>query len=389
VIVRSRSRRAGARYSWIAALLMALVCGRAAAVTLPQPSAPDVPATAWLLVDHDSGRVLAEHNADKPLAPASLAKLMTTYVLFGKLKAGRLRLDDKAEVSRAAAEARGARLFLRPGTTVRVEDLVKGMIVHSANDAAVALAERASGGESSFVAEMNAAARALGLAHTVFSNVTGHDATGQVSTARDLARLVSALIRDFPEYYPWFALKEFTYNGLTQYNRNALLWRDGAADGVKTGQTHAAGFCLAASARRDGMRLSAVVLGAKDENTRVASGQRLLDYGFRYFETRLLYAADVPAMQVRVWMGDQSSVPLGVRHNLYVTLPRGWHERLHARLTVQDKLHAPVQYGQTVGTLALDLEGRPFAEYPLVALKEIGTGNLMQRAIDKFQLWLQ
>jgi len=333
--------------------------------------------------------VLAERNADKPLAPASLAKLMTAYVLFGKLKAGRLRLDDKVEVSRAAAEARGARLFLRPRTTVRVEDLVKGMIVHSANDAAVALAEHASGGESNFVAEMNAQARTLGLSHTVFSNVMGHAADGQVSTARDLARLASALIRDFPEYYPWFALKEFTYNGITQYNRNALLWRDDGVDGVKTGQTHAAGFCLVTSARHDGMRLIAVALGAGSEDARVASGQQLLDYGFRYFETRLLYAADVPATQARVWMGDRSSVPLGVRHNLYVTLPRGWHQRLHARHTVKDKLHAPVQYGQTVGTLALDLEGRPFAEYPLVALKEIGTGNLMQRAIDKFQLWLQ
>jgi D-alanyl-D-alanine carboxypeptidase (penicillin-binding protein 5/6) len=272
---------------------------------------------------------------------------------------------------------------------VRVDDLIKGMIVHSANDAVVALAERASGSENNFVAEMNAQARALGLSQTVFVNATGHDAAGQVATARDLARLASALIRDFPEYYPWFALREFTYNGITQYNRNALLWHDGAVDGVKTGQTHAAGFCLAASARRDGMRLIAVALDARSENGRVASGQRLLDYGFRHFETRLLYAADVPATQVRVWMGDRSSVPLGVRHNLYVTLPRGWHERLRARLTVQDKLHAPVQYGQTVGTLALDLEGRPFAEYPLVALKEIGTGNLMQRAIDKFQLWFQ
>lgn len=370
-------------------LFACLLCDSAAAAALPEVPAPDVPAAAWLLVDHDSGRVLAEHNADQPLAAASLAKLMTAYVLFGTLKAGRLRLDETVEVSRAAAGARGARLFLRPGTAVRVEDLLQGMIVHSANDAAVALAERASGGESDFVAEMNAAANALGLSGTVFVNATGYEARGQVSTARDLARLASALIRDFPEFYPWFALKEFTYNGITQYNRNALLWRDSTVDGVKTGQTHAAGFCLIAAAGRDGMRLIAVALGARSEDARVASGQRLLDYGFRHFETRLLYAADVPAAQVRVWMDDRSSVPLGVRHNLYVTLPRGGHERLRARLTVQDRLYAPVPYGQTVGTLALDLEGRPFAEYPLVALKEIGTGNLMQRAIDKFQLWLQ
>jgi len=368
---------------------MALACGHASAVTLPPIPPPDVTAAAWLLVDHNSGRVLAENRADKPLPPASLTKLMTAYVLFGKLKTGRLRLDDKVDVGRAATAARGARLFLRPGTTVSVEDLIKGMIVHSANDAAMALAERTSGSEKDFVAEMNAEAAALGLSHTVFADVRGHDATGQVATAHDLARLASALIRDFPEYYPWFALKEFTYNGITQYNRNALLWRDEAVDGVKTGQSRGAGFCLVVAARRGGMRLIAVVVGAKDDNARVVSGQRLLDYGFRNFETRLLYAADVPAMQVRVWMGDQSTLALGVRHNLYMTLPRGWHDRLRARLTVKDGLYAPVRYGQTVGTLALDIDSEPFAEYPLVALKQIGTGNPWQRTIDHIQLWLQ
>ena len=340
-------------------------------------------------MDHDSGQALAEHNADKALAPASLTKLMTAYVLFGKLKAGNLKLDDRIDISQQAWNAKGARLFLRPGSSVRAEDLLKGFIVLSANDAAIALAERVAGSEKNFVAEMNVAARGLGLSHTVFMNATGHDEKGQGSTARDLARLAAVLIREFPEYYRWFSQKEFSDGRITQYNHNALLWRDLTVDGVKTGQSRSAGFCLIASARRDGMRLIAVVLGAPDENARVEAGQRLLDHGFRRFETRLLYAADIPAVRTRVWMGDQSTIPLGTGRNLYLTLPRGWHEKLHARVTVRESLNAPVQLGQAVGTIALDLDRQPLAEYPLVALKQVGEGNLFQRTIDKIQLWLQ
>ena len=340
-------------------------------------------------MDHDSGQVLAERNADKPLPPASLTKLMTAYVLFGKLKAGNLKLDDRINISQQAWNAKGARLFLRPGTRARAEDLLKGLTVLSANDAAIALAERVAGSEKNFVAEMNAVARGLGLSHTVFMNATGHDEKGHGSTARDLAWLAAALIREFPEYYHWFSLKEFSDGRITQYNRNALLWRDPTVDGVKTGQTRSAGFCVIASARRDGMRLITVVLGARDENARVEAGQRLLDHGFRHFETRLLYAADIPAVRTRVWMGNQSTIPLGAGRNLYLTLPRGWHEKLHARVTVRESLNAPVRQGQDVGTIALDLDRQPLAEYPLVALKQVGEGNLFQRTIDKIQLWLQ
>lgn len=340
-------------------------------------------------MDHDSGQVLAEKNADKPQAPASLAKLMTAYVLFEKLKAGKLRLDDQVAIGPQAVKAKGARLFLRPGATARAEDLLRGMIAVSANDAAAALAEHAAHNEASFVMEMNLAARALGLHQTVFLNATGHDEKGQASTARDLARLTSALIRDFPEYYKWFAQKDFTYLDITQHNHNALLWRDANVDGVKTGQTRAAGHCLSASARRDGMRLIAVVLGARDDGARVSAGQKLLDHGFRHFETRLLYAAGVPALRVRLWMGDRSMLPLGVRQNLYLTLPRGWHDKLHARLVVPEEPAAPVQQGQVLGTLALELDRQPYAEYPLVALHEAGTGNIFQRTLDRIQLWLQ
>jgi D-alanyl-D-alanine carboxypeptidase (penicillin-binding protein 5/6) len=355
----------------------------------PEIPPPEIAAPAWVLMDHHSGQVLAQRNSDKPLPPASLTKLMTAYVLFAKLKAGKLQLDDAVAISPQAVKARGARLFLRPGTTARAEELLRGMIVVSANDAAVALAEHAAKNEANFVMEMNLAARALGLPKTSFVNVTGHDEQGQASTAHDLARLASALIRDFPEYYEWFAQKELTHRDITQYNHNALLWRDPHVDGVKTGHTRAARFCLSASASRDGMRLIVTVLGARDDGTRLSAGQKLLEHGFRHFETRLLYAADVPALRVRLWMGDQSTLPLGVRQNLFLTLPRGWHEKLHARLVVKQELAAPVQQGQVMGTLALDLDRQPYAEYPLVALQEIEMGNILQRAIDRVQLWLQ
>jgi D-alanyl-D-alanine carboxypeptidase (penicillin-binding protein 5/6) len=353
------------------------------------PPAPVVNAEAWLLVDHDSGRVLAEHNADKPLAPASLSKLMTAYLLFEKLKNGKLHLDEKITASEPALGAKGARLFLRPGEATTVEDLLKGMIALSANDATVLLAEHVSGSEKNFVSEMNVKARTLGMNHTQFANATGHDAEEQYATAHDLSRLASALIRDFPDYYKWFALKEFTYRQIKQYNHNALLWRDTSVDGLKTGQTRAAGYGLVASGMREHMRLIATVLGAKNENARVEAGQKLIDYGFRHFETRLLYAADSPATHVRVWLGDTRALPVGVPQNLYLTLPRGTHEKLRARLTIPDRVVAPVSLGQKVGSLALDLDQQPIAEYPLVAHKEVGPGNLFRRSLDNIQLWLQ
>lgn len=340
-------------------------------------------------MDHASGQVLAARHGDKTLAPASLAKLMTAYVLFGKLKSKNLKLDDEVSISPQAAGARGARLFLRPGTVARVEELLQGMIVASANDATVALAEHVAKSEAGFVAEMNSAAQALNLRQTRFANATGQDAPNQVSTAVDIARLTAALIRDFPEYYKWFGQKEFTHLDITQYNHNALLWRDLRADGVKTGHTRSADYCLSASAEREGMRLIAVVLGAGDDGARVDAGQKLLEHGFRHFETRLLYAADVPALQVRVWLGDRSELPLGVSQNLYLTLPRGWHEKLHARLWVPQEPTAPVRRGQVLGRLALELDRQPYAEYPLVALTEIEAGNLVQRTIDRIHLWLQ
>ena len=350
---------------------------------------PTFNAQAWLLMDHDSGRVLAEHNADKPLAPASLTKLMVAYLVFEQLRAGKLKAEETVRVGAHAAATNGARLFLRPQTTVALETLLQGMIVRSANDATIALAEHLGGDESAFTTSMNDKARQLGLTNTRFTNVTGLDREGHISTARDLTRLASQLVRDFPEYYRWFALREFTWQDIRQHNRNALLWRDGDVDGIKTGQTKAAGWCLIASAQRDRMRLISTVLGAKDDNGRFDAGHKLLEHGFRRYETRLLYAADVPATRVRVWLGDDSELPLGVGRNLYLTLPRGDHEKLRARLTVQDMQTAPIHRGQAVGKLMLELDQQPYAEYPLVALKEIHKGNMLQRGWDKLRLWLQ
>lgn len=366
-------------------LLLALLAPAHAALE----KAPEVPARAWLLVDHHSGTVLAEHDADEPMPPASLTKLMTAYLVLEKLRAGEVSLRDRVTVSDRAAGTRGANIFLRPGGTPILEDLLKSAIVRSANDATVALAEHVAGSESRFVELMNVRARSWGLAGTRFVNSTGLDAPGHVSTARDLSRLAVAMIRDFPEHYEWFGLREISVNELKYYNNNALLWRDTTVDGLKTGFTHAAGWCLVGSARRENMRLIATVLGAPSEAARVDAAQRLLDYGFRNFETKLLYAADRPTTEVRVWMGEQATLPLGVRQNLYVTLPRGWYSRLRARLTIKEMLEAPVRQGQRIGVLALQLDDKVFAEYPLVALRDVGTGGWTTRAMDSLRLWFR
>ena len=369
----------------VACLFLCLFAAFAHASPAPLPAPA---ARAWLLVNHDSGEVLLEHQADEQLAPASLTKLMTAYLLFERLRNGQLKPTDAVTVSERAAVLNGSRLFLRAGSQVSLEQLIQGMLVRSANDATLALVEHMAGSEADFVAEMNARALQLGLVSTRFVNSTGLDVDGQVSSARDLTRLAGQLIRDFPdEYARWYAIKEFNFNDIRQHNRNALLWRDASVDGVKTGRTRAAGHCLIASARRGDMRLIATVLGAPLDDGRFDGAQRMLEYGFRHFETRLVYAADSPATRVRVWMGSQAELPLGLGRSLYLTLPRGQHEKLRARLTVKDRQVAPIALGQRIGTLALDLGDQLYAEYPLVALAEVGAGNLLQQLMDRVELW--
>jgi|RifCSP16_2_1023846.scaffolds.fasta_scaffold22232_2 D-alanyl-D-alanine carboxypeptidase (penicillin-binding protein 5/6) len=351
-------------------------------------AAPKVPAQAWLLVDYATGDVLATHNADRRLPPASLTKLMTTYLIFEQLKAGKIRLTDTVSISPDALKARGSRVPLKVDMQVSVEDLIKGMLVRSANNATVALAEHVAGSETAFVDQMNARARAWKLTGTSFLNSTGLDRPGHLSTANDLSRIAAALIRDFPDYYGWFSLRDFTFNERELRNSNGLLWHDDTVDGMKTGYTRNAGWCLVSSANREQTRLIATVLGAPSNRTRVLSSQRLLDYGFRNFETRLLYMANRPAAEARVWLGESAVVPVGLTENLYLTLPRGIYERLRTRVEVSNGLYAPVSYGQPLGRLTLQLGDSVYGEYPLVALKEIGSGGLVERSIDHLQLWL-
>lgn len=350
---------------------------------------PKVPARAWLLVDYATGDVLVAHNADRRLPPASLTKLMTAYLVFEQLHAGKIQLTDLVTVSRHAARTRGARVRLKPGQQVSVEDLIKSMLVHSANNATVALAEYVGGSEAAFVDEMNARARAWGLDGTSFVDSTGLDRPGHLSTAQDLSRIAAALIRDFPEYYSWFSLRDFNFNNRVIHNSNRLLWRDDTVDGMKTGYTRHAGWCLIASASRNQTRFISAVLGAPSNWARVNSSKRLLDYGFRNFETRLLYPAKHAATEAHVWFGKSSVVPVGFTKNLYLTLPRGVYPKLETQLHIDDTLYAPVRYGQPLGTLTLKINDSVYGKYPLVALKNVSSGGLVERTIDNLELWLQ
>jgi serine-type D-Ala-D-Ala carboxypeptidase (penicillin-binding protein 5/6) len=372
------------RYLRTALFLLFAFSGLAAATERP----PRVDAQAWILVDFHSANVLAEHAADRPIPPASLTKLMTAYLVFEKLEAGELSLNDSVTISAYAARARGSRLRFRPGATVPAESLIKGMLLRSANDASIALAEHIAGSEARFVDLMNARAKAWGLSNTHFVNPHGLDAPGHRSSARDLTRISIALIRDFPDYYRWFSLRQFSFNGQHVNNSNRLLHYDASVDGMKTGFTSQAGYCLVGSAQRGDMRLIATVLGARSTTARFNADKRLLDYGFRNFETRLVYGANKPATEARVWMGENALVPLGTSNNVYVTLPRGWHSRLRTYLNVPDLLYAPVSPGQQLGSLAVQLDDRIIGEYPLVALNEVPQGGLAQKAIDNLRLLL-
>lgn len=359
------------------------------ATTLPPPPAPQIEARAWLLSDLLSGQTLAEHAADARIEPASLTKLMTAYLVFTALKEGRLRPEQTLPVSERAWRAEGSRMFLDPRQPAKVDDLLKGVIVQSGNDACIVLAEAIAGSEEGFAAMMNAMARRLGMHNTHFVNSTGLPHPQHYSTARDLARLAAALIRDYPNYYTYYAIKEFTYNGITQPNRNRLLWLDPNVDGVKTGHTESAGYCLIASARRGERRLLSVVLGARSDNARAVESQRLLNYGFQAFDTVRLYKANQAVTRVKVYKGRQGEVGLGFGRDFYVTVPRGAGERIQAQLITQQPLLAPVTRGQQLGTLRLTLDGRPIGDHSLRALDDVAVAGLLGRIWDSILLWLR
>jgi serine-type D-Ala-D-Ala carboxypeptidase (penicillin-binding protein 5/6) len=369
--------------------LLSLIPLSAAATTAAAPPPPTIDAAAYILMDQRSGQVLAESNADEHLDPASLTKLMTSLVVFEALRAGTLKLDEVATVSEHAWRTEGSRSFVEVGSQVPVEALIQGMIVQSGNDASVALAERVAGTEETFAALMNEEAKRLGLQHSLFENATGMPGPKHYSSARDIALIARALIGEFPEYYPWYSEREYTYNGITQHNRNALLWQDPSVDGLKTGHTDAARYCLAASALRDGMRLISVVMGATSDKTRAAGSRALLEYGFHFFETHRLYTADAKVTTVKVWKGDAEEVPLGLADDLYLTIPRGQYNDLAQTVDVPQRIIAPVEAHTEVGQLRFALGDEVLVQRPLRTLDPVATGSLWRRMTDAVELWLK
>lgn len=351
------------------------------------PTPPPIDAQAYLLMDFHSGQLLIEKEADQRVDPASLTKLMTAYIVFDKLKKGAIKLSDMVTVSEKAWRMIGSRMYLEVGTEVTVEALIQGMIVQSGNDASIALAEYVAASEETFVEMMNKTAEELDLKHTHYQNSTGLPNENHYSTARDLGLMAQAIIRDFPDYYRWYSQKEYTYNDITQQNRNLLLWRDESVDGMKTGYTETAGYCLIASAKRGQMRLISVVLGAKSKKSRAEESQKMLNYVFRFFETYQLYRGNEPLQTARVWRGNYSEVPLGLRGPLYVTIPRGQYQQLSAILNVEPNLMAPIAAGSQQGTLKIMLSNELLREMPIVALHPIEVGNWWQQTVD--YLWMQ
>jgi D-alanyl-D-alanine carboxypeptidase (penicillin-binding protein 5/6) len=358
-----------------------------AQATLPIPSAPKVGARGYILVDFNSGRVLAEKEADERMEPASLTKLMTAYVVFRELKNGHISLTDKVTVSEKAWRAPGSRMFIEVNKRVSVEDLIQGMIVQSGNDASIALAEFVAGSEDTFAEYMNQHARRLGMNASHFMNATGLPHERHYTTARDIATLARALIREFPDYYRWYSQKEFTFNNITQQNRNKLLWRDPSVDGMKTGYTKTAGYCLVTSAKRKEMRLISVVLGTKSQKARETASQALLNYGYRFFETHRLYEGGKALQQPRVFKAENELLPVGVLQDLYVTLPRGRYEKLKAEIEMPATLMAPLVREQPVGTLRIRLGDKVITETPLVALADAPEGGIWRRMVDSIMLW--
>ncbi len=359
-----------------------------AGVVAPKPSAPAVAAKSHILIDYDSGKVLAAENPDEKLPPASITKLMTSYVVSHELHAGNIALDDEVLISEKAWRMIGSRSFIKVNTKVSVEALLRGMIVQSGNDAAVALAEHIAGSEEVFAQMMNQYAQQLGMYNTNYMNATGLPDPDHYTTARDIATLSAALIRDFPEHYEWYAEKEFTYNEITQHNRNKLLWRDNSVDGLKTGHTEEAGFCLAASAKRGDMRLITVVLGTRSENARAQETQKLLNYGFRFFETHQLYQANASITDTKVWKGAQDTLALGLAQGLSVTVPRGQYDDLAASTNIQQPVIAPIEAGTVLGEVEIRLGEEVVAKQPLVALNAVEQGSWWRRLIDHILLWI-
>ncbi|MGE0278030.1 MAG: D-alanyl-D-alanine carboxypeptidase family protein [Nitrospiraceae bacterium] len=376
----------------LAAVLPLYAAASGAAAPSPAqstPAPPSINAGSYVLLDFNSGNILAESNSRTRMEPASLTKLMTAYIVFNELQSGTISRDQPVTISENAWRTQGSRMFVEVNKQVSVEDLLKGMIVQSGNDATVALAEQVAGSEGAFAELMNNFAGSLQMKDTHFTNSSGMPDPDHYTTAYDLALLTRALIASFPEDYKLYSIREFTYNNITQHNRNRLLWRDESVDGVKTGHTESAGYCLITSALRDDMRLISVVLSTKSDDARVQETQKLLNYGFRFFETHRLYGAGSSLTAARVWKGVTEELPLGLTQDLYVTIPRNQYQRLNAAMNMDTTITAPVHKGQQLGTVVVTLDGASVAERPLVALREIPEGNFAQRLTDEIRLFFE
>ncbi|MDP1558337.1 MAG: D-alanyl-D-alanine carboxypeptidase family protein [Nitrosomonas sp.] len=355
-------------------------------VAAQQQPALTIAAKSYYLVDFQSGQVLASKNAHEPIEPASLTKLMTAYIVFSALKHNRISLTQNVPVSERAWRMIGSRTFIEPNKEVTVDQLIRGVIVQSGNDACIALAEAISGSEEAFVLIMNEEAHRLGMKKTHFTNTTGLPDPEHYTTAHDLALLAAAIIRDFPEFYPLYSLKEFIYNGITQPNRNRLLWLDPHVDGLKTGWTRTAGYCLITSAKRDNQRLISVVIGADSANVRSIESQRLLNYGFQSFDTVHLYKKEQEVTTIPLWKGAENLLKAGFSHDIYFSLPKGQADKLKATMEYKQPLVAPINAGDNVGMVKFTLDGDAVATYPLVALETVNASNIFGRAWDSIKL---
>jgi serine-type D-Ala-D-Ala carboxypeptidase (penicillin-binding protein 5/6) len=356
---------------------------------IPAPAEPQLAAKSYVLQDNTSGTLIVAKNADERLEPASLTKMMTVYVIDHELKAGRLSLDKNIRISEKAWRAEGSRMFVQVNTEVPLNELLKGIIIQSGNDASIAVAEHIAGTEEGFAQLMNHYAKQLGMTNTHFMNATGLPDPNHYTTARDMATLAHALITEFPETYKIYSEKEFFYNDIKQINRNKLLWRDNTVDGIKTGHTDSAGFCLVASAQRDNMRLNAVIIGADSDSARMDQAQQLLNYGFRFYVTKNLLTADKPIATTAVYQGKAKQVSGGVIDDLYVTIPQGQQALINTQIQIDPMLKAPIERGQTIGSLTITLNNEVLAQHPIVALQSVERGNIFQRFIDWIKLFFK
>jgi len=367
-------------------ILIGLVAFLSMPLSAQQQPEISISAKSYMLSDYQSGQVLASHNAHERVEPASLTKLMTAYIAFSALKQNRIKLDQIVPVSNRAWRMIGSRMFIEPNKEVTVDQLIRGMIVQSGNDACIALAEVIAGSEEIFVQMMNQEAQRLGMKNTHFMNTTGLPDPNHYTSAHDLTLLAAAIIRDFPEFYPLYSLKEYTYNDITQPNRNRLLWLDPHVDGMKTGWTKTAGYCLITSAKRDKRRLISVLMGTKSASERSKESQRLLNYGFQFYDTVHLYKKGEILTSIEVWKGAQDDFKAGFKSDVFFTIPKGQADNLKATMEYKQPLIAPVSSGQEVGSVKFTLNGQLVETYPLVALEDVGEGNFIGRAWDSLML---